>query len=90
MASEPTAPFFSSHSGNLTEDIANVCALGFIVDDDNEPAPENIPAVRANNNRQATTERVWGWSGIDHGNRPMDSVVVHASIVFLGLRCKGL
>jgi hypothetical protein len=54
------------HSGNRAEDIANVRALGFIVDDDNEPAPENIPPARVNNNRQEPPERVWGWSGIDH------------------------
>jgi len=29
--------------GNLAEDIANFCNQGFNVDDDREPAPENIP-----------------------------------------------
>jgi hypothetical protein len=40
--------------------------LGFVVDDDNEPAPENIPAPQDNNNLEATDELQWGWGGIDH------------------------
>ena len=31
--------------GNNAEDIAKVRALGFAVDDDNEPAPENVPTA---------------------------------------------
>ena len=31
--------------GNNAEDIAKVCALGFAVDDNNEPALENVPAA---------------------------------------------
>jgi len=30
-------------SGNRAEDIANVRGQGFEVDDDNDPAPENVP-----------------------------------------------
>ena len=50
--------------GNNTEDIANVRAMGLDVDDDNEPAPENIPAPNA---RVYTHEhdQNWGWDGID-------------------------
>ena len=31
------------HMGNSAEDIALVRAMGLMVDDDNEPAPENVP-----------------------------------------------
>ena len=31
------------HAGNTAEDIAMVQTQGLMVDDDNEPAPENVP-----------------------------------------------
>jgi hypothetical protein len=41
--------------------------MGFAVDDDNEPAPENIPLPQENNNNAATDDgRTCGWAGIDH------------------------
>lgn len=57
------------HLGNRAEDMAQVRALGFAVDDDNGPAPENIPAQRQRNNKNNNTipdGRVWGWAGIDY------------------------
>lgn len=55
------------HAGNRAEDIADIRNLGFSVDDDNEPAPENIPIPQENNNNAATDDgRRWGWAGIDH------------------------
>jgi hypothetical protein len=55
------------HAGNRAEDIAQVRALGFVVDDDNEPAPENIPTPQENNNDAAADDgRPWGWAGIDY------------------------
>ena len=49
-----------------TEDLANIQAMGFGVDDDNEPAPENVPPP---NLRVETTDegwlqgQSWGWAG---------------------------
>jgi hypothetical protein len=54
------------HAGNRAEDIAQVRALGFVVDDDNEPAPENIPVPQANNNNPPNDGRTWGWAGLDY------------------------
>jgi hypothetical protein len=55
------------HAGNCAEDIAQVRALGFVVNDDNEPAPENIPTPQENNNDATTDDgRPWGWDGIDY------------------------
>jgi hypothetical protein len=58
-------PTFVCHAGNCAEDIAEVHTLGFIVENDNEPAPENIPAPTENNNIAATNGLAWGWAGID-------------------------
>ena len=46
------------------EDIAYVRGLGFDVDDDNMPAPENIP--EPNVPRPTDYGQTWGWDGIDH------------------------
>jgi hypothetical protein len=55
------------HAGNRAEDIAEIRGMGFSVDDDNEPAPENIPLPQENDNNAATDDgRTWGWAGIDH------------------------
>jgi hypothetical protein len=59
-------PTFVCNDGNRTEDIAEVHPLGFIIDNNNEPAPENIPASLDNNNIAATDGLEWGWAGIDH------------------------
>jgi hypothetical protein len=53
---------------NWAEDIALVRAMGFEVDDDNEPAPKNIPPpnmplFRIGGDLQEGQE--WGWDGID-------------------------
>jgi hypothetical protein len=78
------------HSGNCAEDIAQVCALGFIVDDNNEPAPENIPAVQVNKTIKLLLRECGDAVGLTIEKRQIDSVVVHASPVFLELHCKGL
>ena len=51
--------------GTSAEDIAHVRSLGLGVDDDNEPAPENIPT----NETLGETNQQWGWDGIDQRNR---------------------
>ena len=47
-------------SKNTHEDIDRVRGLGLDVDDDNEPAPENLPG---NSNTTAKNDQTWGWSG---------------------------
>jgi hypothetical protein len=69
---------------NNAEDIARVRAEGFEVDDDNDPAPENIPAIWdetpvANDLFEGQS---WGWDGVDRrvtagGN--YDLPFIHAS-----------
>jgi hypothetical protein len=55
------------HAGNRAEDIAEICGLGFLVDNDNKSAPENTPLPQENNNNAATDDgRTWRWAGIDH------------------------
>ena len=46
--------------GSNHEDISFVRSLGLGVDDDNDPAPENIP-----NGASINTEQSWGWDGVD-------------------------
>jgi hypothetical protein len=44
--------------------------LGFLVDDNNKQAPENILLPQEKNNNAATDNgRTWGWDGIDHGKQ---------------------
>jgi hypothetical protein len=50
---DPTTP--------SAEDVNNLLAEGFAVDDDNHPAPENIPT--ANDTTTTGTQQTWGWSG---------------------------
>ena len=48
------------HAKNCAEDIALVRNQGLMVDDNNDPAPENIPVpglIETNN------ESSWGWDG---------------------------
>jgi len=64
---EPIADFVFN-AQNRTEDIALVRAMGFEVDDDNEPAPENVPADDAPLFRLGEglfEGQEWGWDGID-------------------------
>jgi len=49
--------------GNRAEDIAMVRAAGFVVDDDNDPLPENVPPPR--DQPQRGRHQSWGWSGLD-------------------------
>ena len=51
------------HWSGIKEDIALMESMGFQVDDDNAPAPENVPDV--NNEEVDSNEKAtWGWDGI--------------------------
>ena len=54
---------------NRAEDIARVHIEGFEVDDDNDPAPENIPAPAEASpvviDGGLYEGQTWGWDGID-------------------------
>lgn len=56
--------------GNNAEDIATVRALGLDVDDDNNPAPENIPDPSGQapglQRGKVNPGQTWGWSGVDN------------------------
>ncbi len=58
---------FVFNTQNRAEDINLVQDMGFEVDDDNEPAPENVPAVDAPpvNGGTLLEGQEWGWDGID-------------------------
>ena len=58
---------FIFNAQNRAEDIALVRAMGFEVDDDNEPAPENIPAPDAPllEGGALREGQEWGWDGFD-------------------------
>jgi len=66
--------------GNRAEDIAMVRAAGFVVDDDNDPLPENIPPLTIED--QAQQQHDWGWSGLDE-RKNMGAQNVRPSIVGL-------
>ncbi len=56
------------HLGNSAEDIALVHIQGLEVDDDNEPAPENVPDKTGVCDRSGLVGahgQKWGWDGID-------------------------
>ena len=54
------------NASNRAEDIARVRDEGHEVDDDNEPAPENIPAAGSTTNNGGLKEgQSWGWNGVD-------------------------
>jgi len=58
---------------NHVEDIACVCAEGFEVDDDNDPAPENVPGlfeVPPVVDGGLFEGQSWGWDGIDCRQMP--------------------
>jgi hypothetical protein len=52
---------------NRAEDIAKVCGQGFEVDDDNDQAPENVPALwdEAPAVNDLYEGQSWSWDGID-------------------------
>jgi hypothetical protein len=58
---------FIFNAQNRAEDIALVRNMGFEVDDDNEPAPENVPTNNAPrpNGGNLYEGQEWGWDGID-------------------------
>jgi hypothetical protein len=58
---------FVFNAQHQAEDIALVWDMGFMVDDDNEPAPENIPAdgTPPVNGEALLEGQKWGWDGID-------------------------
>ena len=53
-----------SLTGATVEDISHFCAQGFEVDDDNDPAPENVPA--------ATTPSTTSCIYLDWGSNTLD------------------
>ena len=68
-------------SGGQAEDIALVRAMGLDVDDDNLPAPENIPQnIPETENEGGNVHLGWGWSGIDH-RKQLNITNVRANIV---------
>ena len=67
-ASEQGAPIddLVFNASNRAEDIARVRDEGHEVDDDNEPAPENIPAAGSTTNNGGLKEgQSGGWNGVD-------------------------
>ncbi len=61
---EPIADFVFN-AQNWAEDIALVLEMGFKVDDDREPAPENIPTNNEPSAAGLREGQEWGWDGID-------------------------
>ena len=54
-------------AGDNAEDIALVRGQGLNVDDDNEPAPENVRELTQENEQEVNAEdEPWGWNGQDH------------------------
>ena len=51
------------HATNRQEDIQMLRALGLDVDNDNEPAPENIPEETYAEECDADADSKWGWNG---------------------------
>ena len=51
---------------NNAEDIANVRAQGLDVDNNNDPAPENIPDASTVPPIAVNPGQTWGWSGVDN------------------------
>ena len=53
------------HAGNVREDIALVQAMRFMVDDDNNPAPENIPENGGKAHNNTNNNQTLRWKGAD-------------------------
>ena len=53
-------------AGNVSKYISLVCANGFMVDDDNDAAPENVPDLNPTEGQNNIHEQTWGWNGNDH------------------------
>jgi hypothetical protein len=58
---------FVFNAQNRAEDVALVWDMGFMVDNDNEPAPKNVPADGAPpvNGEALFGGQKWGWDGIN-------------------------
>jgi hypothetical protein len=53
-------------TNNRSEDIAAMHAQNFDIDDDNEPAPENIPSPADEPEQPTSIYKEWGSTGVDH------------------------
>ncbi len=56
---------FVFNTGNCKEDIEFVWAQGLEVDNNNKPAPENIPVCN-NNNSVLFEKQQWGYNSVEH------------------------
>ena len=71
---------------NRAEDIARVRAEGFEVDDDNDPAPENVPRLFDVPPAAAVVDgglfegQSWGWDGIDRCQTGGGDMMNHRSL----------
>lgn len=68
----PQEVFNLERTRGTVEDIANVHVMGFGVNDDNKPAPENIPVpnLQVEQNEEGWLEgQEWGWNGFCHRKR---------------------
>ena len=60
-------PDLANRRGRFTrEDVDEITNQGFTVDDDNEPAPENVPANNRAQTGRCITDEEWGWKGFCH------------------------
>ena len=66
-----TIPDHVYHLGADIEDIVHIRGLGFTVDDDNEPVPENIPDANA---PEQPVQETWGMDGIDNFFKTMPNL----------------
>ena len=70
MTAPPSAPGDPIEDGvfnnpNRAEDITHVNNQGLEVDDDMEPAPDNVPLVDTPADNTLFEGQTWGWYGID-------------------------
>ncbi len=59
---------FVFNAQNRAEDIALIWDMGFMVDNENKPAPEYVPAdgTPPVNGEALLEGQKWGWDSIDH------------------------
>ena len=61
-------PTALTRRSNLDEDIARIRDLGLAVDNDHEPAPENVPTAHTTREVDTVTGlyqgQSWGWDGV--------------------------